>query len=214
MSELFEKARLDFAEKVTRAEENEHNLLNKISKLGEERQLCRETIDHLSVEINQLNLKLSSISSQSTALEHITAIKEDIESQLEFALQQLDKSNKDKERWGEQIITLSQEQKAAHKKIFDLEEAAAELRTTLTQKDDHIAELKQLVVETKESQALYFPERDDNIDYALARFINSRSEPGRLRVMFVREAKGVYQFGAKKINIKVEGDKILSKILQ
>lgn len=112
---------------------------------------------------------------------------------------------------GDQIITLTQEHEAAHKRIFDLEESAAELRATLTEKDNHIADLKQLVVETKEAQSLYFPEKDDTIDYALARFINSRSEPGRLRVMFVREAKGVYQFGAKKINIKVEGDKILSK---
>ena len=89
LTELFDKARIDFAEKVNRAEENEHNLLNKISKLGDERQICRETIDQLSIEINELNLKLSSLSSQSTALEHITSIKEDIESQLNFAQQQV-----------------------------------------------------------------------------------------------------------------------------
>lgn len=89
LTELFDKARIDFAEKVNRAEENEHNLLNKISKLGDERQICRETIDQLSIEINELNLKLSSLSSQSTALEHITSIKEDIESQLTFAQQQV-----------------------------------------------------------------------------------------------------------------------------
>jgi len=30
--------------------------------------------------------------------------------------------------------------------------------------------------------------------------------------MFIRESKGIYQFGAKKINIKVEGDKILIRV--
>jgi len=51
------------------------------------------------------------------------------------------------------------------------------------------------------------------VDNALADFLNNNSMASKYRVLFIRESEGVYQFGSKKIYIKIEGDKFISNIL-
>ena len=76
----------------------------------------------------------------------------------------------------------------------------------------------------KEKQSLYIPKRVKNIylkklflqgdivDSALADYINSSTDPGPLRTLFLREAEGVYQFGTKRVHLKLEGEKICGKL--
>lgn len=61
----------------------------------------------------------------------------------------------------------------------------------------------------RERGVAYIPAKDDVVDQKLAHFINTRQDADRQRQLFVREGEGVYQFGSKKIYIKVEQDKIL-----
>ena len=42
------------------------------------------------------------------------------------------------------------------------------------------------------------------IDQALGDFLNNYPEREKLKILFLRESAGVYQFGAKKVYIKVE----------
>ena len=60
----------------------------------------------------------------------------------------------------------------------------------------------------REKTGAYIPMRDDSIDKKLADYINSLNDPSRIRVLFIRETNGVYQFGTKKVYVKVEQDKI------
>ena len=46
----------------------------------------------------------------------------------------------------------------------------------------------------------------------LAEYINNYPERNRLKVMFMRESSGVYQFGSKKVFVKVEKDKIYIRV--
>lgn len=50
----------------------------------------------------------------------------------------------------------------------------------------------------------YIPKQNDVIDEALAKFINSYPEQDKMKIMFLRESEGIYQFGRKKIQVKVE----------
>ena len=58
---------------------------------------------------------------------------------------------------------------------------------------------------------MYVPVKDDPIDKKLAEFLNNFPDRQRLKVMFLRESEGVYLFGTKRVFVKVEKDKIISK---
>lgn len=58
---------------------------------------------------------------------------------------------------------------------------------------------------------MYVPVKDDAIDRRLADFLNNFPDRARLKVMFLRESEGVYLFGTKRVYVKVEKDKIISK---
>ena len=59
---------------------------------------------------------------------------------------------------------------------------------------------------------MYVPVKDDPIDKKLADFLNNFPDRQRLKVMFLRESEGVYLFGTKRVFVKVEKDKIISKL--
>ena len=59
---------------------------------------------------------------------------------------------------------------------------------------------------------VYIPVKDDLIDRTLAEYINNYPEREKLQVLFMRESEGVYQFGNKKISVKVEKDSIKIRV--
>lgn len=58
---------------------------------------------------------------------------------------------------------------------------------------------------------MYIPIKDDAVDKKLAEFINNYPERSKLKIMFMRESEGVYQFGTKRVYVRVDKDKINSK---
>lgn len=59
---------------------------------------------------------------------------------------------------------------------------------------------------------MYVPIKDDAIDKKLAEFLNNFPDRSRLKVMFLRQSEGVYVFGTKRVFVKLEMDKIVSKL--
>ena len=72
--------------------------------------------------------------------------------------------------------------------------------------------LKTYIIELKEKVAIYLPVKTDPIDCKIADFVNNYPERQKLKIMFMRESSGVYHFGQKRINVKVEKDKILIRV--
>lgn len=60
--------------------------------------------------------------------------------------------------------------------------------------------------------AVYIPVKDDSIDHRLAEYINNYPDRSKLKIMFMREAEGVYQFGSKRVYVKSDKDKILVRV--
>lgn len=54
--------------------------------------------------------------------------------------------------------------------------------------------------------------KDDPVDKKLAEFINNYPERSKLKIMFMRESDGVYQFGSKRVMVKIEKDNIKIRV--
>ena len=52
----------------------------------------------------------------------------------------------------------------------------------------------------------------DAVDERLADYLNNYPERKNLKIMFMRESEGVYQFGSRKVMVKVERGKIQIKV--
>ena len=60
--------------------------------------------------------------------------------------------------------------------------------------------------------AVYIPVKGDTIDVKLAEYINNYPDRKKLKIMFMRETEGVYEFGSRKVMVKVERGKIQIKV--
>ena len=76
--------------------------------------------------------------------------------------------------------------------------------------------IQQLIEQNKQllkKHPMYIPQHHDKIDVALANFINKYPEREKMKIMFLRESEGVYQFGQKRVYIKIEsGDQVFVRI--
>lgn len=74
------------------------------------------------------------------------------------------------------------------------------------------ATLKNYIVDLKARVAVYVPIKDDPVDMAIAEFINNYPDRNRLKIMFMREQSGVYEFGSKRVHVRVEKGKIKIRV--
>lgn len=72
--------------------------------------------------------------------------------------------------------------------------------------------LKDYIYELKSRVAIYIPVREDPIDKKLAEYINNYPDRSKLKIMFMRESSGIYQFGSRKIYVRVEKDRIIIRV--
>ena len=83
-----------------------------------------------------------------------------------------------------------------------------ELLHELEMLNSEIQTLKQYIIDLKSRIAVYIPVKNDQIDKRLAEYINNYPDRQKLKIMFMRESEGVYQFGTKRVAVRVDKDKI------
>jgi hypothetical protein len=88
-----------------------------------------------------------------------------------------------------------------------------ELLKQLKDAEVEIETLKNYIIDLKQRIAVYIPMKGDAVDQKLAEFINNYPERSKLKIMFMRESEGVYQFGTKRICVRVDKEKINSKYI-
>lgn len=60
---------------------------------------------------------------------------------------------------------------------------------------------------------VYVPKRGDAIDQELGRFLNTYPEREQMKILFLRESEGVYQFGSRRVYVKIEkGNQVLVRV--
>ena len=78
--------------------------------------------------------------------------------------------------------------------------------------EHEIDALKAYIIDLKSRIAVYIPVQGDTIDKKLAEYINNYPERSKLKIMFMRESEGVYQFGTKRVAVKVEKNNIKIRV--
>ena len=97
-------------------------------------------------------------------------------------------------------------------KVYKSNKISLELLKQLKDAELEIGTLQQYIVDLKQRIAVYIPIKDDLVDRKLAEFINNYPERSKLKIMFMRESDGVYQFGTKRVAVKVEKDNIKIRV--
>ena len=97
-------------------------------------------------------------------------------------------------------------------KMYKANVTSLELLRQLKEAEKEVETLKSYIIDLKGKVAVYIPMKDDPVDEKLADFINNYPDRQRLKIMFMRESEGVYEFGSKKVLIKVEKDKIKIRV--
>jgi len=72
--------------------------------------------------------------------------------------------------------------------------------------------LKNYIVDLKARVAVYVPVRGDTVDEKMAEFINNFPDRNKLKIMFMRESEGVYEFGSKRVNVRIEKGRIKIRV--
>lgn len=72
--------------------------------------------------------------------------------------------------------------------------------------------MKAYIIDLKARVAVYVPIKDDPIDHKMAEFINNYPDRNRLKIMFMRDSSGVYEFGSKKVSVRIEKGRILIRV--
>lgn len=74
-------------------------------------------------------------------------------------------------------------------------------------------EHQKLVNYVKGQRKIYIPKKNDKIDAMLGEAINNFPEREKIKIMFLRESDGVYRFGSRRVQIKIEhGEHILVRV--
>lgn len=114
----------------------------------------------------------------------------------------------------EQLKQLEDKFEDAVNRLEETEKQLEESEKRMLSIDDLESELEYLQKQNhKLRYSVYIPKKADNTDQVLSEFINNRPENEALKIMFLRESEGVYQFGQKRIYVKVEkGQQIMVRV--
>ena len=97
-------------------------------------------------------------------------------------------------------------------KVYEANKLSLGVLKALKTSEEEVETLKAYIVQLKTSIAIYIPVKDCQIDKKLADFINNYPDRAKLKIMFMRESEGVYEFGSRKISVRVERGKIQIKV--
>lgn len=94
-----------------------------------------------------------------------------------------------------------------------VDELHSQYENKLLWSKEKISELYEIISKMEYTQCIYIAHKNDRIDRTLGSFINKYPERKKMNIMFLRESEGVYQFGSKRIYVKVtQGEKIMVRV--
>ena len=115
----------------------------------------------------------------------------------------------------QELLTASAYIVELEEKFYNSQRTALDLLKELKQAEqsnedleNEIQTLRNYIIDLKSRIAVYIPVRGDVIDKKIAEYINNYPDRQKLKIMFMRESEGVYQFGSKRVAVKVDKDKI------
>ena len=94
-------------------------------------------------------------------------------------------------------------QEALENRVYETNQISLRLLEQIRDQIEEIETLKVYCIDLKHKCTVYIPIKDDPVDCKLADFINNYPDRSKLKVIFIRESAGVYQFGTKKVEVRL-----------
>ena len=160
------------------------------------------------VEINELHLTVMTQKTEIDGLWNELDVRKDVQEQIFMVRQHHDQIFSAKAELQKELDTAADYINELEKKYLKSQETSIELLKHLKNAEFEIETLKQYIIDLKSRIAVYIPMKGDLIDKRLAEYINNFPDRQKLKIMFMRESEGIYQFGTKRVSVKVEKDKI------
>lgn len=187
---------------------NRDELLRANRKVREQEDLINE-LKNKTGSFRKDNLELKN---HIITLEQLLCVKEDVYSQLQTTTERLNARQTDCDSLRSHLDGNAKVIESLSDKVFETEKCLIYLKNIVADKEDYVSNLKKMILEMKDKASVYIPITDDVIDRRLADFINASNDPNKLTKLFIRERDGVYQFGTKRIYVKIENDKIFIRV--
>ena len=118
----------------------------------------------------------------------------------------------DKDNLQRELTTASQYILQLETQCHDANLRSLAILKELKSAEVEIETLKAYIIDLKARIAVYIPVKGDVVDRKLAEYINNFPDRNKLKIMFMRESNGVYEFGQRKVMVKVEGNKIQVRV--
>ena len=126
--------------------------------------------------------------------------------------QQLGECQKSKALLQNDLVDATNYMAQLEDKVYKANKTSLDLLWSLRDREVEVETLKSYVIDLKARIAVYIPTKDCPVDMKLAEYINNYPDRQKLKIMFMRESQGVYEFGSKRVMVKVERDKIQIKV--
>jgi len=125
---------------------------------------------------------------------------------------QLEEAQSCRQSLQNELSSSSQFAKELEERIYTANKTSLDLLKHVRDLEVETSTLKNYIIDLKARVAVYVPVKDDPVDQKIADFINNYPDRNRLKIMFLREKEGVYDFGSKKVNVRIEKDRILIRV--
>lgn len=107
-------------------------------------------------------------------------------------------------------MELIEQIKNCEQELQSMTEYCKKLEKQLQNGKQEIAKLNE---QLEKNQVIYIAKKHDMIDEGLAEYLNQFPEREKLKILFLRESEGVYQFGQRRVYVKIEkGNQIKVKV--
>lgn len=169
-------------------------------------------IDQLKITIEKHETTITARDSEILSLNEVISKKKDVEDQLQECLNREQDNQAAREKVQLELDNATDYILELEEKVYKANKTSLELLKQLKDAEVEIETLKQYIIDLKQRIAVYIPVKEDSIDKKLAEFINNYPERAKLKIMFMRESEGVYQFGTKRVAVKVEKDNIKIRV--
>ena len=110
------------------------------------------------------------------------------------------------------MVQATQYMASLEDKVYKSNKTSLELLTNLRDREVEVETLKAYIIDLKARIAVYIPIKGCAVDAKLAEYINNYPDRQKLKIMFMRETEGVYQFGTKRVYVRCVRDKIEIKV--
>ena len=188
-----------------RVKKDKHEGDSKVKQTESELQKRETIIKHLQQEMLKHGNHLHT-------LEQLLCVKEDIAQKLDQMNELNEELSTEKEKLQSDLEVTADYLIEQEEKTNEANRTSQALLQALQEKEDEVQQYQDQIIQLRKQVQMYVPVKDDPIDRKLAEFLNNFPDRQRLKVMFLRESEGVYLFGTKRVYVKVEKDKIISKL--